>query len=134
MSLLHGEPVLRGKTVLVIEDVTENMRLFHVILSMEAAQVLEARDGQEGIEIARSEQPDLILMDMQLPGIDGFAAARLLREDARTQGIPIFFLTASAMEEDRLRAFEAGCDGYITKPIDPTRFVRQIADFFQDLP
>ncbi len=131
MSLLGSEPVLSGKKVLVIEDVVENLRLFRAILNLEDAQVFEAQAADEGIAIAQREQPDIILMDLQMPGMDGLTATRLLREDPQTQGIPIIVLTASAMEEDKNRAREAGCDGYITKPIDPPVFVQQVADFLK---
>ncbi len=131
MSLLGSEPVLSGKRVLVVEDVVENLRLFRAILNLEDAQVLEAEEAATGIAIARREQPDIILMDLQMPGMDGLTATRLLREDPQTQAIPIIVLTASAMDQDKRRAREAGCDGYITKPIDPPVFVRQIADFLK---
>lgn len=131
MSLLGGEPILRGRRVLVVEDVVENLRLFRAILNLEGAQIFEAEEAVVGIAIAQRERPDIILMDLQMPGMDGLAATRLLRADPQTQSIPIIVLTASAMDEDRRRAREAGCDGYITKPIDPADFVRQIADFLE---
>jgi CheY-like chemotaxis protein len=124
-------PALSGKRVLIIEDTEENMRLFNAILRLEEAQVLEAQLARIGIEIASREQPDLILMDLQMPGMDGLTATRHLRSDPRTKHIPIVVITASAMEDDRRRAFEAGCDGYITKPIDPLEFGRKLATFLQ---
>ena len=124
-------PALSGKRVLIVEDTEENMRLFNAILRLENAQVLEAELARVGIEIATREQPDLILMDLQMPGMDGFTATQLLRSDPRTKNIPIVVITASAMEEDRKRAFEAGCDGYITKPIDPMDFGRRLAAFLE---
>ena len=131
MSLVGSEPILSGRRVLVVEDVQENLRLFRAILNLEGAEMLEAEAAVEGIAIARREQPDIILMDLQMPGMDGLSATRLLREDPETRGIPIIVLTASAMDEDKRRAREAGCDGYITKPIDPTEFVQQIAGYLQ---
>jgi CheY-like chemotaxis protein len=124
-------PALSGKRVLIIEDTEENMRLFNAILRLEEAQVLEAQLARIGIEIASREQPDLILMDLQMPGMDGLTATRHLRSDPRTKHIPIVVITASAMEDDRRRAFEAGCDGYITKPNDPLEFGRKLATFLQ---
>lgn len=91
--------------------------------------MLEAFRGAEGIEIARRELPDVILVDMQMPEMDGLSATRLLRADPRTAAIPVIVVTASAMREDRTRAFEAGCSGYITKPIDPVTLGTQIAAF-----
>ncbi len=129
MSDFGQEPALKGQRVLVVEDVIENLRLFRAILQLEGAQVLEAESGPEGIEIATREQPDIILMDMQMPEMDGLTASRLLRAEPRTQHIPIVVITASAMDEDRRRALEAGCDGYISKPIDPVIFGAQIAEF-----
>lgn len=131
MSLVGSEPALSGKRVLVIEDVVENLRLFRAILNLEDASVFEATDAREGIAIARRERPDIILMDLQMPGMDGLTATRLLREDPQTSDIPVIVLTASAMDEDRRRAREAGCDGYITKPIDPPVFVQQLVDFLR---
>jgi two-component system cell cycle response regulator DivK len=125
------EPALRGKKVLIVEDVEENLRLFRAILDLDEAIVLEATSGPQGIALAQSEQPDIILMDMQMPDMDGLSAARLLRSDPRTTKIPIVVITASAMDEDRRRALEAGCDGYITKPIEPSEFVSQIASYLK---
>ncbi|MDF2440871.1 MAG: hypothetical protein JWN98_1855 [Abditibacteriota bacterium] len=129
-----AQPTLAGRRVLIIEDTEENMRLFNAILRLEDAQVLEADLARVGIEIATREQPDLIVMDLQMPGVDGLTATRLLRADPRTQKIPIVVITASAMSEDKKRAFEAGCDGYITKPIDPISFGPQLAAFLRTEP
>jgi CheY-like chemotaxis protein len=136
MGALSGNDALSGRRILIVEDVAENRRLFRAILNLEDAVVIEAGGALEGIEavrasVARGEAPDLILMDMQMPEMDGVEATRRLRGDAQTQAIPIVLLTASAMDEDRDRAREAGCDGYITKPIDPPTFVSQIASFLQ---
>lgn len=126
-----AQPALAGKRILIIEDTEENMRLFNAILRLEDAQVIEADLARVGIEIATREQPDLIVMDLQMPGVDGLTATRLLRADPRTEQIPIVVITASAMSEDKKRAFEAGCDGYITKPIDPLIFGQQLAAFLR---
>jgi len=134
MSAFGLEPALPGKRVLIIEDMVENLRLFRAILNLEEAHVLEAVSGPQGIALAQSEQPDIILMDMQMPGMDGLTATRLLRADPNTSSIPIVVITASAMEEDRRRAEEAGCDGYITKPIDPPTFGSQVAAFIRPRP
>lgn len=123
---------LKDKRILIIEDMPENLRLFRAILQLEDAVVLEAQRAQLGIELARTERPDLILMDMQMPEMDGLSATQILRDDPQTRDIPIVIITASAMSADRKRAFEAGCNGYITKPIDPMSMVAQLAAFFPD--
>lgn len=128
MSLVESEPALKGCRVPVVEDVLENLRLFRAILNLEAAQVVEAPSAEMGIEIARRERLNIILMDLQMPGMDGLAVTRLLRQDPQTSEIPIIVPTASAMDEDKRRAREAGCDGYITKPMDLPIFVQQIVD------
>ena len=120
---------LRDKLILIIEDTPENLRLFRAVLQLEDARVLEAERAQIGIELARSERPDLILMDVQMPEMDGLTAMKILRADAQTKDIPIIIITASAMSGDRERAFAAGCNGYITKPVDPISLVEQIASF-----
>lgn len=120
---------LQDKRVLVIEDKAENTRLFRAVLKLEGAQVFEAAEAEVGIEMARREQPDIILMDVQMPGMDGLTATRLLRADAQTRAIPIIAVTASVMERDRQQILEAGCDGHISKPINPQTFGEQIAAF-----
>lgn len=132
---LSGQPSgLADKRILIVEDTIENLRLFRAILQLEDAIVLQAERALKGIEIARSELPDVILMDMQMPEMDGLTAIRLLRADPLTQHIPIIVITASAMNEDRQRAQEAGCNGYITKPVDPISFGSQIVAFMQAAP
>lgn len=123
---------LEGKTVLVIEDIAENMRLLRAVLRLEGATVLEAARAQEGLEIAQTRQPDIILMDLQMPEMDGLTATRLLRADARTQQIPIIAVTASVMDRDKAQIYAAGCDGYVPKPIDPDAFAQQIAEFARE--
>lgn len=129
MNFGQQKAALAGIRVLVIEDALENMRLFRAILRLEGAVMLEAFRGVEGIEIAKRELPEVILIDMQMPEMDGLTATRLLRSDPQTAAIPIVIVTASAMREDRARAFEAGCSGYITKPVDPLTLGQQIAAF-----
>jgi len=123
---------LSGKRILVVEDNIENMRLFHAILKLEGVEVLEADEGPKGLELARREQPNLILMDIHMPGMDGLTATRLLREDEQTRDIPIVAVTASVMEKDRNKTIEAGCDGVIAKPIDPDIFASQLAAFLNE--
>ena len=127
-----ADSLLKGKRVLVIEDTAENMRLFRAVLKLEGVELLEANNAQLGIELARIHQPDLILMDIQMPGMDGLAATRILREDPTTRDIPIVAVTASVMDRDRSKTLEAGCDGHIPKPINPTTFGQQIAAFLRE--
>jgi len=127
--MMTSDLPLAGKRILVIEDNPENMRLFHAVLKLEDAEVLEADRAPEGIEIAEREQPDLILMDIQMPGMDGLTATRLLRANPRTTTIPIIAVTASVTARDRSETLEAGCNGHIPKPIDPFVFAQQIAAY-----
>ncbi len=122
---------LPGKRVLVIEDTEQNMRLFRAILRMEGAEVLEADGGRAGIALAEREHPDVIIMDIQMPDMDGLTATRLLRARPQTRDIPVIAVTASVMDGDRDKTFEAGCDGYISKPIDPAVFGEQVAAFLR---
>ena len=124
---MNGGP-LEGRRILIIEDNEENIRLFRAILRLEgAAEVLEANRAQVGIEMAEQLQPDLILMDIQMPDMDGLTATRVLRADTKTSTIPIVAVTASVTEKDRREVMEAGCDEHISKPIDPAVFGQQIA-------
>ena len=103
--------------VLIIEDHPANMKLATFLLKNAGHEVLTAVDAETGLTQARAEQPDLILMDIQLPGMDGLAATTILKKDPGTAAIPIIALTAMAMKEDREKTLEAGCDAYITKPL-----------------
>ena len=103
--------------VLVIEDNAANMKLTVLLLQNAGHAVLSAVDAETGLALARSELPDLVLMDIQLPGMDGLAATALLKADRRTAGIPVIALTAMAMKADQERSELAGCDAYIAKPL-----------------
>lgn len=103
--------------ILVVEDNTANLRLATLLLVHAGHTVLTAADAELGMTLARSELPDLILMDVQLPGMDGLAATALLKQDPGTAGIPIIALTAMAMKVDQERSQVAGCDAYIAKPL-----------------
>lgn len=104
--------------VLVIEDNRDNMTLIVDVLASLDYEVLQASDGETGVTLARQTKPDLILMDLSLPRMDGWTATRMLKAEAALRHIPIIALTAHAMVGDRERAIEAGCDDYITKPIN----------------
>jgi two-component system, cell cycle response regulator DivK len=109
--------------VLVIEDNAANMRLSTFLLEQEGHVVLPATDAEIGLTMARDEQPDLVLMDIQLPGMDGLEATALLKADAVTRAIPVIALTALAMKGDEQRIRAAGCDGYIAKPLAYKNFL-----------
>ena len=104
-------------TVLVVEDNAANMKLAALLLRNAGHSVLCAIDAETGLTLARTQRPDLILMDIQLPGMDGFAATAVLKQDPATAGIPVIALTAMAMKEDQEKSQAAGCDAYISKPL-----------------
>jgi two-component system, cell cycle response regulator DivK len=103
--------------ILVVEDNEANMKLASVLLATAGHSVLCAVDAEAGVMLARAEQPDLILMDIQLPGMDGLAATALLKQDPATSSIPVIALTAMAMKADQERSQIAGCEAYIAKPL-----------------
>ena len=103
--------------ILVVEDNAANMKLACLLLENAGHVALTAVDAEIGLTLARTERPDLILMDIQLPGMDGMAATRLLKADPATASIPVIALTAMAMKEDREKTSAAGCDAYIAKPL-----------------
>ena len=113
--------------VLVVEDNAANMTLAVFLLQSAGHTVLSATDAEAGLRLARGEQPDLILMDIQLPGMDGLAATLLLKQDPATRAIPVIALTALAMKGDEERIRKAGCDGYIAKPMRYQEFLATIA-------
>jgi two-component system cell cycle response regulator DivK len=119
---MHAFDAVQGQEnmlrILVIEDSPVNMALTVAILENAGHVVLQADHAAEGMEMARREQPDLVLMDIQLPDIDGLAATRMLKSDPRTAHMPVIALTAFAMKGDEAETLAAGCDGYVTKPID----------------
>lgn len=117
------------KTVLLVEDNEDNLVVYRTILEHVGYKVIEARDGEEGVLQARQHHPDLILMDISIPKIDGWEATQRLKADARTREIPIIALTAHALEEDRQKAVQAGCDGYLAKPVEPRRVVQEVERF-----
>ncbi len=116
-------------TILVIEDNERNAYLVTFILEKYGYLVIQARDGKTGIELARRRRPDLILLDIQLPVMDGYAVAHELAENDESSRIPIVAVTSYAMHGDRERILAAGCAGYIEKPINPTTFMSEIERF-----
>ena len=117
---------MNTSTILVIEDNLLNMKLFRSLLTLGGYQVMEAEDAEKGIILASLYLPDLILMDIQLPGIDGLEATRKIKEKPETQKIPVVALTSYAMPGDESKAYEAGCSGYITKPINTRTFMESV--------
>jgi len=113
--------------ILIIEDNPANMTLTEYLMNWVGHTVISATDAEAGLTLARSEHPDLILMDIQLPGMDGLEATALLKQDDATRAIPIVALTALAMKGDEERIRAAGCDGYIAKPMGLQEFLTTIA-------
>ena len=118
--------------ILVVEDNERNLKLLRDVLEYAGYDVRAARTAEEGITLAVNQPPHLVLMDLQLPGIDGIEALRRLRESPRTVDIPVVAVTAQAMKRDRERALEAGFDGYVEKPIRVRAFPDQVRRFLSD--
>lgn len=124
---------MAGERILLVEDNAQNRRLAQFLLKSRGYTVYEATTGQEALELARTHLPDLVLMDLRLPGTDGLTATRALKEDDMTRRIPVIALTAFAMDGDREKALQAGCDGYITKPIDTKTFPSAVSRYLTAL-
>jgi CheY-like chemotaxis protein len=122
---------MANETILVIEDNELNMKLVRSLLTMGKYSILEAKDAESGIRLAREHNPELILMDLQLPRMDGLSATKILKADPALQKIPIVALTSHAMEGDDKRAMSAGCNGYMPKPIDTKNFLATIQQYLQ---
>jgi len=117
------------KKILVVEDNEQNMYLIRFILEKGGYDVVSAWDGKEGVELAGQVEPSLILLDIQLPVMDGYAVARALRKNPALSGTPIVAVTSYAMMGDREKAMEAGCTGYIEKPINPETFMSEVEEY-----
>jgi len=118
----NGEPV-----ILIVEDNARNLKLVRDVLNHVGYRTLEAATAEDGLALAREERPGLVLMDIQLPGMDGVEALGRLRSDPATAGVRVLALTAFAMKDDRERFLEAGFDGYLEKPLDVRRLPEQVA-------
>ena len=114
--------------ILIVEDNDKNMKLARDLLQFHGFATLEATNAEDGVVLAREKKPKLVLMDIQLPGMDGVTALAQLRADPATSTIPVVAMTASVMKEDRERFEKAGFDGFITKPIDVRAFPQQVRD------
>ena len=120
---------MKSKTVLVIEDNELNMKLVRSMLQLAYYEIVEAKNAEDGIKLAREHLPKLILMDIQLPGIDGLDATRIIKKNPKLAHIPIVALTSYAMQGDEEKAISAGCTGYIAKPIDTRNFLDIISKY-----
>ena len=125
---------MHGRCVLLVEDNEVNRYLVRFLLEKGGFRVITADNGREAIELARRERPDLILMDIQMPVMDGFEATVQLKADAELRAIPVVALTAYAMPHEREQAMAAGCVGHIEKPIDTRTFVEQVNAFMPTAP
>ena len=121
-----------SKRILVIEDQEDNRRIMRDLLTSVGYEIIEALIGEDGETAAASHVPDLILMDIQLPGLDGYEATRRIKANPALQHIPIIAVTSYALSGDDVKAFEAGCNGYVSKPFSPRALLARIREFLQD--
>jgi len=115
--------------ILVVEDQADNRRILHDLLSSVGYEILEAVTGDEGVTLATTQHPDLILMDIQLPGMDGYEATRRIKADPALHHIPIIAVTSYALSGDDAQAFAAGCDSYVAKPFSPRALLAKIREY-----
>ena len=120
-----------AKTILIVEDNEQNRSLFKDVLEYHGYLVIEAANGADGVALAREHLPDLILLDIQMPVMNGFAAIQALRNDPATRGIPVIALTSFAMKGDREKIMVAGFQGYLAKPIDTRELPKMVAGFLE---
>jgi len=118
-----------GKVVLIVEDEHKNLKLVRDLLNLSGHTTLEATDGKQGVAVAKRDKPDLILMDIQLPVMDGIESNKILKTDVNTKKIPVIALTSYAMKDDKKKILEAGFNGYMTKPLDVDRFLEKVSNF-----
>jgi len=120
-----------SKRILVIEDQEDNRQIVRDLVTASGYELIEATTGEEGLEVAARERPDLILMDIQLPGIDGYEVTRRIKADPQMRRIPIIAVTSYALSGDDKKAFAAGCDGYVTKPFSPRLLLAKIKEYLK---
>ena len=119
-----------SQTILVIEDQEDNRRIMRDLLTNSGYEVIEAVTGLEGVTMRpKTSRPDLILMDVQLPGIDGYEATRRIKANPDLNGIPIIIVTSYALSGDDVKAFEAGCDAYVSKPFSPRKLLAKVREY-----
>jgi two-component system, cell cycle response regulator DivK len=120
-----------NKTILVVEDQEDNRQILRDLLASSGFLMIEAHDGQQALAMARSQRPDLILMDIQLPVVDGYEATRSIKRDPELKHIPVIAVTSYALSGDEERAREAGCDAYVAKPYSTRHLLAKIGQFFE---
>ena len=120
-----------SKRILVVEDHEENRRILRLLLKSADYEVLEATTGEEGVRLAAQEHPDLILMDIQLPGLDGYEATRQIKATPDLHSIPVIVVTSYALSGDDVKAFAAGCDAYVAKPVKLRDLLDKIREYLQ---
>jgi two-component system, cell cycle response regulator DivK len=120
-----------NKTILVVEDQEDNRQILRDLLASAGFRMIEAHDGQQAVTIARSQRPDLVLMDIQLPLVDGYEATRSIKRDPELKHIPIIAVTSYALSGDETKAREAGCDGYVAKPYSTRHLLAKIGQFLE---
>ena len=118
-----------SKRVLVVEDQDDNRRIIRDLLTSNGFELIEAETGDEGVAVAAREKPDLILMDIQLPGLDGYEATRRIRANPDLKTTPVIAVTSYALSGDDKKAFAAGCNGYVTKPFSPRQLLDKIREY-----
>ena len=123
---------MKIRTILVVEDNELNMKLVKGLIKIGKYRMLGATDAESGIQLIREQRPDLILMDIQLPGMDGLSATKILKKDPDVKDIPIIALTSYAMQGDKEKALAAGCTGYIAKPIDTRKFLETVSQYLKE--
>ena len=121
-----------SKRILVVEDHEENRRIIRDLLTSAGYEMIEAVTGEEGVTLAERERPDLILMDIQLPGLDGYEATRQIKANPALRSIPIIAVTSYALSGDDVKAREAGCDAYVTKPFSPRALLATVREHLPD--
>jgi len=117
-----------AKVILIVEDEPKNLKLFRDLLQVSGFTTIEATDGKQAVELAKAKKPSLILMDIRMPVMDGLEATRILKADATTRSIPIVALTSYAMKGDNKMILQAGCDGYLVKPIFIQELLKKVAE------
>jgi two-component system cell cycle response regulator DivK len=118
-----------SKRILVVEDQEDNRRILRDLLTNAGYEIIQAENGEEALKVARVERPDLILMDIQLPLVDGYEATRRLKADPALRAIPIIVVTSYALSGDETKARAAGCDAYITKPYSPRAILAKVREY-----
>ena len=117
------------KRILVVEDQEDNRRILHDLLTSAGYEIIIAEDGQEALDVARRERPNLILMDIQLPLLDGYEATRRIKADPTLRAIPIIVITSYALSGDEAKAKAAGCDAYVAKPYSPRALLAKVREY-----